>query len=103
MVTWTVGSNSIFVYTTKEFDVERSKDGTISMKPIKIPSGTSKPREDSDYHHLVTWTVECTSWNWTTEKFITPNFDILDSVQIDHLQNSCSVLIVSYKEDKKKI
>ena len=55
-------------------------DGKISMKPIKTPSAPIKPCEDSDHHQVGTWTLECKMWNLTTEKLITPSFDMIESV-----------------------
>ena len=67
---------------------------TITTKPIQSPFAPIKPREYLNYHQVETWKLKCTRWNQTTEKPITPRFDILDSVQIDNLPNVCSVLIV---------
>ena len=73
----------------------------MSIKLIQRPSTPIKPREDLDHHQVGTFTLKCKWWNQTTGKLITPSFDILDSVRIDHLPNFCSIMIVSDKEDKK--
>ena len=63
---------------------------TISMKPIQIPSAPIKPCEYLDHHQVGTWTLKFTRWNRTTEKLISPSFDILDSVRLI----SCQMFIL---------
>ena len=57
------------------------------MKSIQIPFGNLKalqlclyPLEDLDHHQVVTWTLECTRWNWTTEKFYLTKLRISRSI-----------------------
>ena len=66
----------------------------ISMKPIQILYVPIKSRENSYCHHVGTWTLKSKRYNRTTKKISTTSFDILDSVQIDHLPNVCSLLMV---------
>ena len=72
----------------------------MSMKSIQSPYDPIKPCEDSDQHQVGNLTLKFKRWNQIAEKLITPGFDIIDSVLIDHLPNFCSLLILSNKEDK---
>ena len=60
---------------------------TMSMKPIQSPYAPMEPREDSDHHHVVPWTLKCTRWIWTTEKLITTELLYSWKLQIYQLPN----------------
>ena len=56
----------------------------MSIKPIQSPSVPIKPREDSDPNHVGTLTLECTVWNWTTDKLITQIFEVFESFIVNY-------------------
>ena len=62
----------------------------MQMKPTQRPSAHIKPREDSDHHQVGNLTLKCARWNQTTEKLITPSFDIIYSLRIVQFTNVLS-------------
>ena len=74
------GENPIVVPKTKEFTDIYSKYIMMSIKITQRTSATNKPCEDSSHHQIVTWTLECTRWDKTTDKLIKPSFKVHDSI-----------------------
>ena len=57
----------------------------MSMETIQTFFVPTKPHENLDHDQVGTWTLKCIRWNLTTEKLISPSFDILDPVRIGTL------------------
>ena len=89
-----IGSKLQFFLNNKSIYYCGPTSAIMPMELIKRPSASIKPRKDLDHRQVGNWTLKCEMWNQTTDKLISPNFDILDSVQIDHLKNVCYFLIV---------
>ena len=64
----------------------------MSLKLIRIPFGTFKPRQWLYHNQVGTWILECTIRNWTTENQISPCLDLLDSVKLSNI-----LVIFSFK------
>ena len=62
----------------------------MSLELIQIPSAPIKKSEDPDHHQVGTWTLKWTRWILTTDKLITPSFDIIYSLRIVQFTNVLS-------------
>ena len=65
----------------------RPKIAKMSMKPIQSPSGPIKPREESDHHQVITWTLNWKNWIRITDKLITTELWYSWNLQIYQLPN----------------